>query len=75
MHKLTAQIMGLRWTHHLFSIGSLQSDCGAADRQRPEVLDAAIAVAGVAPRDRQARDGHRLPGLDLEYAVENQVLA
>src|SRR5262249_14996440 len=38
-----------------------------ADLERPEVVDpAAVRDAGVTPGDRQARDPHGLPSLDLE---------
>src|SRR5262249_11081500 len=50
-------------------VGDVAGEDDAADRQRPEVVDpAAVAGAGVAPGDRQARNPHRLPGLDLEDA-------
>src|SRR5262249_54713679 len=54
--------------------GGVAGEDDVADCQRPEVVDAAaIAVevgASVAPGDRQAGDGHRLAGLDLEDAGE-----
>src|SRR5262249_8352215 len=47
--------------------GGVAGEDDVAERQRPEVVDpAAVAAAGVAPGDRQARDGHRLAGFDLE---------
>src|SRR5262249_48357451 len=49
--------------------GGVAGEAAVADGRCPEVVDAAaVAVAGVAPGDRQARDGHRLAGLDREDA-------
>ena len=48
-------------------VGGVAGEHAVADRQRPEVVDAAaVAGAGIAPGDRQAREAHRLAGFDLE---------